>query len=175
MTQTVDEAIEQIESLYKSVTGREVPPPADVPYAAIPPEKDPETHVGEQIDRLLASLSQVGDRPIMGAGWAPPISVWYGTDELLITVDLPGVARDSLRLRAANGVLQISGTRTAPVPGARAPRYAEQPFGLFQRNIPIPGGVAADQLRAQLTEGVLTLRLPKPGGPGVEEKDITVS
>jgi HSP20 family protein len=162
--------------LYQSVTGREAPARAETPYAAIPPEKDPEAHVGEQIDRLLRSLSQVSQQPIMRSGWAPPISVWHGTGELLINVDLPGVARDDLHVRVANGVLQVSGMRPAPIPdGPRVPRYAEQPFGTFQRMIPIPGDVAADQMQAQLKEGVLTVRLPRLETSVTNGRDIPVS
>lgn len=101
--------------------------------------------------------------------------MWYGADELLINVDLPGVARDSLRVRAIGGSLHVGGARMAPIPEPRAGRYAEPPFGSFQRVIPIPGGVAADRLKAQLRDGVLTIRLPKLEREAAEEKDIVVS
>lgn len=175
MVQTVDAAIEQIETLYRSVTGQQAPPPTETPYAAIPPEKDPEAHVGEQIDRLLNSLSKVDDRPITGPGWAPPISMWHGAGELTINVDLPGVTRDALRVRLAGGALHVSGTRTPPLQEPHAGRYAEQPFGSFQRAIPIPGGLVPEELQAQLRDGVLSIRLPRRGGRAVEEKDIVVS
>ena len=63
----------------------------------------------------------------------------------------------------------------APHFEALAARYAEHPLGAFQRIIPIPGGVAAEQLQAQLKDGVLTIRVPRPGGRTAEEKDIVVS
>ena len=174
MIQSVDETIEQIERLYQSVTGKQVPAPVDTPFAAIPPEKDPEAHVGEQIDRLLASLSQVSARPVTTAGWAPPISVWQAPTELLMTVDLPGVARDTLRVRLANGLLEVAGTRPVPVPdGPRELRYAEPLFGTFRRMIPVPGDVAADQLQAQLKDGVLVVRIPRLTTPA-DVKDVTV-
>ncbi len=174
MTHSVDETIEQIERLYQSVTGQEAPAPADTPFAAIPPEKDPEAHVGEQIDRLLASLSQVGGRPGTAMGWTPAISVWHGPTELLITVDLPGVAREGLRVRLAHGLLEVSGTRPIPSPdGPRELRYAEPPFGACRRMIPVPADVAADQLQAQLKDGVLVVRIPRLTTPA-DLKDVTV-
>jgi HSP20 family protein len=176
MTQTLDETIEQIENLYESVTGQKAPPAAEKPYATIPPEKDPEAHVSEQIEHLLDSLSQVASRPAGVPTWVPPIWACQGTGELLVNVDLPGVPKDALRVRVSNGVLQVSGTRTAPVVDApRGLRYAEQPFGAFRRLIPIPGDVAADQVRAQYRDGVLLVRLPRLGAPAGEGVDIAVS
>lgn len=176
MTKTLDETIEQVESLYQSVTGREAPPAATMPYAAIPPEKDPEMHVGEQIERLLKSLTQFASRPTGAAAWTPAIWMCQSTDRLLIHMDLPGVPRDALRVRMQNGAILVSGTRTPPLAGAqRTPCYAERPFGPFQRAIPIPNDVAADQVQAQLKDGVLMLQLPKVGPSAMEAMDIVVS
>src|SRR5262249_4649512 len=58
-TEPVDELIGQVERFYQSLTGQTAPPPRDAPYAPIPPEKDPERHLAEQVDRLLASLGQL--------------------------------------------------------------------------------------------------------------------
>jgi HSP20 family protein len=176
MTQILDETIDQIESLYQSVTGQKAPITTKTPYAEIPPEKDPETHVGEQIERLLSSLSRITSEPTGAASWMPPIWASCGPDKLIINVDLPGVPRDAVRIRLANGALQVNGTRTPPaVDGPRWTRYAEQPFGVFQRLIPIPGDVAADQVEAQLKDGVLTIQVPRIGTPALEGKDIPLS
>jgi len=48
--QALDRAIERIETLYRTVTGRDVPPLGERESGAIPPERDPEQHVGDQID-----------------------------------------------------------------------------------------------------------------------------
>jgi HSP20 family protein len=173
MTQTLDATIEQVETLYQAVTGKQAPPVSPAPYAEIPPEKDPEVHVGEQIERLLGSLNQVAARPIGLPIWTPPIWMCHGTDKLLVNVDLPGVPRDELRVRLSGGFIQVSGTRTPPV--ADGSRYAEQPFGAFQRWIPIPLDVSADQVKAQLKEGVLTIQAPRLGVAAAEGRDITVS
>jgi HSP20 family protein len=176
MTKTLDETIEQVENLFQSVTGREAPPAAATPYAAIPPEKDPETHVGEQIERLLGSLAPFAGRPAPVATWTPAIWVGYSADKLLIHLDLPGVSREAVRVRLSNGALLVSGTRTPPAPGnQRLPYYAERPFGAFQRVIPLPGDVAADQVQAQLKDGVLSLQIPKVGPSAVEARDIVLS
>jgi HSP20 family protein len=176
MPQTLDETIEQVESLYQSVTGQKAPPVVQTPYAAIPPEKDPETYVGEQIERLLSSLSEVTQRPGPGPTWGPPLWMSHVPDQLLINVDLPGVTRNALRVRITKGMLEISGTRTPPVTdGQRWSRYAEPPFGAFRRWIPIPGDAAVDRVQAQLKDGVLMIQVPRAASPATEGKDIEVS
>jgi HSP20 family protein len=176
MTQTLDETIERVENLYESVTGRKAPPFTTTPYAEIPPERDPDTHVGEQIERLLASLSQVVDRPITVPSWAPPVWACYAAETLRIQLDLPGVPRDDLRVRVANGYLHVSGARPFPTTeNARCTQYSEQRFGAFQRSIPIPADVSPEQVKAELRDGVLTVQMPRAEAPPKEGADITVS
>ena len=49
----IEEAIGQVENLYRTVTGRELPQQDTVP---IPPERDPADYVNEQVERLLCAL-----------------------------------------------------------------------------------------------------------------------
>jgi HSP20 family protein len=176
MTQTLDATIERVENLYESVTGRKAPALSATPFAAIPPEKDPDTHVGEQIERLLNSLAQVVDRPISVPSWAPPVWASYAADALQIQIDLPGVPREALRLRLASGYLQVSGLRPFPTTeGTRGSQFAEQRFGAFQRTIPIPADVSAEQVRAELRDGVLIVQMPRAEAPVLEGRDIVVS
>ncbi len=174
--QTVDETIEQVERLYRSVTGKQPPEPGDAPYAAIPPEKDPEAHIDEQIQRLMETIQGAGGPPRPAPGWTPPLSVWQGPNETIVCVDLPGVARDSVRVRIANGLLEVSGSRsgTTPGPGDHPQlRYAEHPLGKFQRFVPVPVETPAEQLQAQIRDGVLSVRIPRPQ-PDTEPREVSV-
>src|SRR5438093_373061 len=90
-TETIDGTIGQIESLYRTLTGREAPPASEQPYATMPPERSPEEHVEEQLDRLAECLADFSGRSSPLARWTPPIAVWQGANELLICIDLPGL------------------------------------------------------------------------------------
>jgi HSP20 family protein len=164
-TESIDTAIEQVERLYRSVTGQQAPPVGEQPYATIPPEKVPEEHVQEQVDRLvetLASFSTSGR--IVETEWKPPIAVWEGKDELVIDVDLPGSVRDQVQVTVDRGLLQIHGTRRLPETkngNERDLRYVEHPYGRFRRTIPIPHAARVDQLQANMRDGVLEIRIPK--------------
>lgn len=168
--QSVDSAIDQVERLFRSVTGHDAPPVGEEPYATIPPEKNPEYHVQEQIDRLVETFAEVSGNPAVGGLWKPLISLWEGKKEVLITVDLPGVARESVQVRAGQGLLEISGSRQVrpAQDGERFDlKYVENPSGKFKRTIPLPLGAVTDGLHAQLRNGVLELRIPRD--PGVTD------
>lgn len=164
--ESIENAIGQVERLYRSVTGREAPPIQEQPYAVIPPEKVPEEHVQEQVDRLVETLIEFSGQSAL-AGWKPPISIWEGQGEVVITVDIPGVTRDGVHVSITRGMLDISGTRPARGSQDGAPvelRYNEHIYGRFRRLIPIPQGLATDRLQAQMRSGVLEIRVPRTGG-----------
>jgi HSP20 family protein len=164
----LDQAIEQVERLYKSVTGSEPPAGEGKPYAAIPPEKDPERHVEEQLQRLLGMLpappaGEAAARPAQPP-WTPPVSVWESASEVVVLVDLPGVPRSAVGVSVSRGTVLITGERARPAvngAGELAPRWIERPFGPFLRAIPLQGDAREDDVRAQMHEGVLEIRIPR--------------
>ena len=175
-TESIDTAIEQVERLYRSVTGRDAPPVSEQPYATIPPEKVPEEHVQEQVDRLVETLASfsTGGRP--QAEWKPPIALWEGREELVIAVDLPGTSRNDVHVTMDRGMLQIHGSRPlhrTQNGDGRDLKYVEHPYGKFRRAIPIPLSSRVDQLQANMRDGVLEIRIPKRDP--VEPRNIPVA
>jgi HSP20 family protein len=162
-TESIDQTIGQVERLYRSITGREVPPIREQAYAVIPPEKVPEEHVQEQVDRLVEVLTEFsGHAPY--DGWRPPVSTWESRNEILVSMDLPGVPRDQVQVSVSGGMLQVHGSRpprTSQDGGQLELRYSEPRFGKFQRVLPLPPGMALDQLQAQMRAGVLEIRIPR--------------
>jgi HSP20 family protein len=166
-TESIDTAIDQVERLYRSVTGNDAPPVGEKAYATIPPEKVPEEHVQEQVERLVETLAKFSTPGRTEIEWKPPIAVWDGTNELVIAVDLPGMARDQVHVSVSRGLLQIHGTRTAQRAEGRDGRilkYVEHPSGAFRRTIPLPLGARVDQLQAELKDGVLEIKIPQEEG-----------
>ena len=48
-TERIDDLISQVERFYRSLTGQDAPPTREVPYAPIPPERDPEPRHGSEV------------------------------------------------------------------------------------------------------------------------------
>lgn len=174
----IDDAIGKVEILFRTLTGREVPP-VDVPYAPIPAERDPAHHVQEQMDRLMRMLGVNAREPSLSPTvWTPPMSVWEGPQETLFCVDLPGVSRDQLEVALQGSVVIIAGRRvpppeSAPEASRLQPRATEQGFGIFRRVVTLPPMAQRDQMSAWLKDGVLWLRIPNDAA--VQARTISVS
>lgn len=90
-----------------------------------------------------------------------------------IVAALPGVSADSINVSLHEDVLTISGELPQPTypENARA-LLLERTYGKFSRSIRLPDAVVADQIEANLENGVLTLNLPKT--PEVQPRQIPV-
>jgi len=166
-TEPIDNAIDQVERLFRSVTGRDTPPVGDQPYATIPPEKNPEEHVQEQIDLLMEKLAELSGSPGVGSQWTPPVSLWEGKTEVVVTLDIPGVTREAVQVTVNRGLLEITGARQVRAPEEEEPyslKYLEHPFGKFRRTLPLPLGAHTEGLEARVQDGVLEIRIPRDPG-----------
>lgn len=126
-----------------------------------------------EVDRLLAgvSLSLHGVR--FGRQY-PAVNVYDLETELLITAEIPGVKSEDLELTVANGVLTLKGKRTGPegVPDERY-RRQERPRGGWQRSLNLPERIQEELLAAELTNGILTIHLPK--APSTQPRQIRIT
>jgi HSP20 family protein len=176
----IDDAIGEVTNLYRAVTGRDVPNVEGI-YAPIPAEKDPLTHVQEQLDRLAGMLEEPArvaanaTSPMHGTAWMPPLAVWEGATEVLFAFDLPGVSREQLDLNVQGNVLIVAGQRPLPVTNGLTLRTSERPMGPFRRLVPLLPGFKAEELSARLVDGVLEIRIPREAANGGVQRRIPVS
>jgi HSP20 family protein len=89
----------------------------------------------------------------------PRVDVYENQDEILLQVEMPGVAKADINLDLDNGRLSLTGSRTGS--GERTPLYAEFGPVLFSRAFSVPQTVDGNQVKAELREGILHLHLPK--------------
>ena len=170
-TATIDETIQQVEMLYRSMTGGDAPP-AESAYAPIPAEKDPSRHVEEQMDRLLGLLGSIPAR-ITAPAWAPAMSVAENEAEVVICLDLPGVPRERVEVEQRGELLTVSGERPQPRDEDGRLRLNERPLGAFRRALWVPARPA--ELSARLRDGVLEIRIRKEVRSEPQTKTISVS
>ena len=95
------------------------------------------------------------------AGWLPSADVDETDDEIVITLDVPGCHPENLRAEVVDDQLVIAGERTQANDAVR--RFASERWsGRFARSFALPRSLRADEVAADYTDGVLTLRVPKP-------------
>ena len=114
-----------------------------------------------EVDSILQSVNQTFQGLRFGRQY-PPINLYDLDDHYLITAEIAGVATEDLDLAIANGVLSIRGGRKLDE-GADENRYRrqERPHGMWQRSVSLPERVSEDGLKADLTNGILRIVLPK--------------
>jgi HSP20 family protein len=101
--------------------------------------------------------------------WAP-VAMWEDDDHVHVEAELPGLSDQDIEVTVHDGVLYIRGERK-PAEG-RKYVYNGRSYGRFERVITLPERVNADDVQATMTDGVLTIDLPK--SPEAKPKRITV-
>ena len=89
----------------------------------------------------------------------PPVDIYETTNGLVVTADLPGVAKEGLDVRVENNLLTIRGKAAHAAPGD--PVYREYGLVNFFRQFELNEKVDQSKISAELKHGVLTLKLPK--------------
>ena len=89
----------------------------------------------------------------------PPVDIYETTNGLVVTADLPGVAKEGLDIRVENNLLTIRGKAAHAAPGD--PIYREYGLVNFFRQFELNERVDQNKISAELKHGVLTLSLPK--------------
>lgn len=84
-----------------------------------------------------------------GVTVTPPTDILETDDGFRLLLDLPGVQPGDVDVRFEDGELAVNARR------------AGRPAGSFARTFRVSERIAADQITADLSHGVLTLTLPK--------------
>jgi HSP20 family protein len=96
------------------------------------------------------------------SGWPPALDLHEDKDTLVVKVELPGMKKEDIEISLHDGCLSISGERKNEQKFEDAEVYrAERFVGRFQRTVTLPAPVAADKVKADYKDGVLTVTLPK--------------
>jgi HSP20 family protein len=107
--------------------------------------------------------------------WSPAVDVYETAAAFVITAEVPGLARDQIELGVEEARLTIRGRRPAhgPTPGQTAHYLQiERGHGPFALTFDFDEKIDVDRVSADLTNGVLTVTLPK--GPVPPPRRIEV-
>jgi HSP20 family protein len=113
----------------------------------------------ETAQRLQRQFFGLGRAVAAQPCWEPPVDIVSCDQELRITLALPGVRPERVRVQIEGNRLQITATRSAPLDqDTTAVHRLEIPYGSFQRHIALPAQ-HWDLLDQHFTDGCLQLRL----------------
>src|ERR1700759_3687567 len=110
--------------------------------------------------------------------WVPLADLSETDDAYLVKAELPGVNKDKVNVQLQDREIVISGEIPEPEPGAgkadAPPRHpGTRRTGRFELRTYLPGDVNADAVAAQLSDGILTVTIPKSEAAKPRKIEIT--
>jgi HSP20 family protein len=122
--------------------------------------------------RLMDEVLRTGGNGKSVTGFTPALDIRETDDAYWLMFDLPGVKPEDVSIEVNNQTLTVSGARIPSVEPGKA-QQVERPFGSFVRNLTLPKGADSDTIIADYSQGVLTLKVPKP--PTAKPKKISIT
>jgi HSP20 family protein len=122
----------------------------------------------------LARLAERMAGPFGGAGfvssgaWSPPTDVFETEAGVIVKMELPGVRSEDLSILLIDDRLLVKGCRADPDAGCKV-RYhqMEIAYGGFAKVVTIRMRYDRDGIRATLTDGFLSILIPRAERPAV--------
>ena len=92
-------------------------------------------------------------------GGFPPVNILNIGERLLVTTELPGVAREDLNLEIKKDLIRISGERKLAFDENVSVHRRERSSGKFDRTIKAPFTIDPDNVGANLRNGILSIEI----------------
>ena len=114
-----------------------------------------------EIDRMFDHFFDAGWQPFGGGALMPAVDVEETDKEVVVTAELPGVTEKDIHVDLTGDMLTIKGEKKMEQESDNG-RRKERRYGAFERSIQLPFEVKDADVDARFSNGVLTIRLPKP-------------
>jgi HSP20 family protein len=119
----------------------------------------------QRLNRLLDEAF-TGPFPEQGSAitsaWFAPTDVSEDANNLQITMEVPGVRPEDVRISLENNLLTVRGEKRqeAEERNERVHRY-ERTYGTFERSFALPNTVDVDKITAKYEDGILRISVAK--------------
>ena len=118
----------------------------------------------EEVNRLFSTNlnRSFGDEGIGRGAWAPSVDIYENKDQIVLEAELPGMKQEDFDLSIENNVITLRGERRfEKTDDSDNYHRVERSYGSFTRSFTLPQTVNAEEAKAEYTNGVLRVTLPK--------------
>jgi len=114
-------------------------------------------------ERLNRAFGRDRDDEVSMAAWVPPVDIAEEKDRIVITAELPGFKEDQIEIQSENGMLTLRGERRfeKESDGGKSYHRVERSYGQFVRSFSLPNNVDREKIKADFSDGLLRIELPK--------------
>jgi HSP20 family protein len=106
-------------------------------------------------------------------GWTPPVDLYETPDSFVLTAELPGLTREQIDVQAEESRITIRGARADRQLSGEQYHRVERGHGRFARAFVLPEPIDVESVAADLSDGVLTLTMPKARGRGARRVEVS--
>lgn len=123
--------------------------------------------LSRQLDQLFADFTPVSRTasPVaspVSRAWTPAIELKATDTNFVLRAELPGIDAKDLDIQVTREGVSIAGEYRAETKHEDGKFFrSEFRYGSFRRVVPLPVAIQNDQVKADFTDGILTLTLPK--------------
>jgi HSP20 family protein len=95
------------------------------------------------------------------AEWCPAIEARRENGAIVVCAELPGVQKEDVHVEITDNALHIAGDRKYEKKiEEKDYLLTERSYGHFERTIGLPEGADAEQIKAEMKDGILEVRIP---------------
>ena len=127
---------------------------------------DPFVTFRREMDRMFDHFFGGSGLRHAQSGWqalTPAVDIDENEKEIVISAELPGVTEKDVEVSLAGDILTVKGEKRSQHGEKNGEStYMERRCGSFSRSVRLPFEAGEEQVDAQFSNGVLTVRVPKP-------------
>jgi HSP20 family protein len=131
-----------------------------------------------EINRMFDSFfrSEIPEgSPLAESVWTPAVDIAEDENGYIVKVELPGVAREQVKITMQDNVLSIKGEKVQENESRTSSFHrTERSYGSFERRFSLPSNVRQDSIDATFKDGILTVALPKAEEAKPKQIEVTV-
>ena len=123
--------------------------------------------IREELEKVVARLRDGGEKALDAMGirsgdWQALADVIETPDAVIVTMDIPGVDSGSLDVKIVGNMLTINGCHPkSDIDANWIVHLRNRPQGSFSHSIPMPVPVSHEEVSAEVSDGILTVKLGK--------------
>lgn len=128
------------------------------------PRKSASTNLWEDFDHLFEGLAAKNElsSTYSDVSFAPATDITEGDAGYFLSMDLPGLKKEDIKIEINDGTLIVSGERKSSLQETKdkVQRF-EKNYGFFKRSFSLPKIADGDRIQAKHENGVLEITIPK--------------
>ena len=126
-----------------------------------------------ELDQLQANVRRMFENPLAGPSflsalpqplaWTPPVEISESRNEMMLTMELPGMEMKDVHVSVDGDVLTVRGEKGEERTEEEEKQYylVERSYGAFERSFTLNSTIDIAKINAEFDKGVLTVHLPK--------------